>query len=200
MYAGLCCWFQQAPVMAHSPPVNNPWIYLSDSPLPWTGTCSCLAPDSPQPLAAGVCLILNLNLTPPPILASLSLPSTLETTFDGSVTTEVSGRGMLNLSPRPNPALPWRLCPSSPRLQAGDAPSVGNGYAVVMRGSSSGMVSPEDGRYLRSRQTPGQESNTMCDLSDKMEELEGVTIETTGYMSDGDVLGKNIHMDKVTSG
>uniref|UniRef100_A0A673ZRF0 Neuron navigator 2 n=1 Tax=Salmo trutta TaxID=8032 RepID=A0A673ZRF0_SALTR len=125
---------------------------------------------------------------------------TLETTFNSSVTTEISGRGMLNLSPRPNPALPWRLCPSSPRLQAGDAPSVGNGYAVVMRGSSSGMVSPEDGRYLRSRQTPGQESNTMCDLSDKMEELEGVTIETTGYMSDGDVLGKNIHMDKVTSG
>nr|XP_046202374.1 neuron navigator 2-like isoform X4 [Oncorhynchus gorbuscha] len=126
--------------------------------------------------------------------------STLETTFDISVTTEISGRGMLNLSPRPNPALPWRLCPSSPRLQAGDAPSVGNGYAVVMRGSSSGMVSPEDGRYLRSRQTPGQESNTVCDLSDKMEELEGVAIETTGYMSDGDVLGKNIHMDKVTSG
>uniref|UniRef100_A0A8C7NJM4 Neuron navigator 2b n=1 Tax=Oncorhynchus mykiss TaxID=8022 RepID=A0A8C7NJM4_ONCMY len=126
--------------------------------------------------------------------------STLETTFDSSVTTEISGRGMLNLSPHPNPALPWRLCPSSPRLQAGDAPSVGNGYAVVMRGSSSGMVSPEDGRYLRSRQTPGQESNTVCDLSDKMEELEGVAIETTGYMSDGDVLGKNIHMDKVTSG
>uniref|UniRef100_A0A8C8GF51 AAA+ ATPase domain-containing protein n=1 Tax=Oncorhynchus tshawytscha TaxID=74940 RepID=A0A8C8GF51_ONCTS len=126
--------------------------------------------------------------------------STLETTFDSSVTTEISGRGMLNLSPRPNPALPWRLCPSSPRLQAGDAPSVGNGYAVVMRGSSSGMVSPEDGRYLRSRQTPGQESNTVYDLSDKMEELEGVAIETTGYMSDGDVLGKNIHMDEVTSG
>ncbi|XP_035645875.1 neuron navigator 2-like isoform X2 [Oncorhynchus keta] len=126
--------------------------------------------------------------------------STLETTFDSSVTTEISGRGMLNLSPRPNPALPWRLCPSSPRLQAGDAPSVGNGYAVVMRGSSIGMVSPEDGRYLRSRQTPGQESNTVCDLSDKMEELEGVAIETTGYMSDGDVLGKNIHMDKVSSG
>uniref|UniRef100_A0A8C7HMV5 Neuron navigator 2 n=1 Tax=Oncorhynchus kisutch TaxID=8019 RepID=A0A8C7HMV5_ONCKI len=126
--------------------------------------------------------------------------STLETTFDSSVTTEISGRGMLNLSPRPNPALPWRLCPSSPRLQAGDAPSVGNGYAVVMRSSSSGMVSPEDGRYLRSRQTPGQESNTVCDLSDKMEELEGIAIETTGYMSDGDVLGKNIHMDKVTSG
>uniref|UniRef100_A0A4W5K910 Neuron navigator 2 n=1 Tax=Hucho hucho TaxID=62062 RepID=A0A4W5K910_9TELE len=120
--------------------------------------------------------------------------STLETTFDSSVTTEISGRGMLNLSPRPNPALTWRLCPSSPRLQAGDAPS------VATRGSSSGMVSPEDGRYLRSRQTPGQESNTVCDLSDKMEELEGVAIETTGYMSDGDVLGKNIHMDKVTSG
>lgn len=188
--------------MAHSPPVNNPWIYLSDSPLPWTGTCSCLAPDSPQPLAAGVCLILNLNLTPPPILASLSLPSTLETTFDCSVTTEVSGRGMLNLSPRPNPALPWRLGPTSPRLQAGDAPSVGNGYEVATRGSASRMVSPESGRYLRGGQTPGQESNSVCDLDppDKMEELEGIAMETTGYMSDGDVLGRNLRMDKVSSG
>ncbi|XP_041693824.2 neuron navigator 2 isoform X3 [Coregonus clupeaformis] len=126
--------------------------------------------------------------------------STLETTFDSSVTSEISIRGMLNLSPRPNPVLPWRLGPSSPRLQAGDAPSVGNGYTVVTRGSASGMVSPEGGRYLRSRQTPGQESNSVCDLSDKMEELEGIAIETTGYMSDGDVIGKNIHMDKVTSG
>uniref|UniRef100_A0A4W5NQL4 Neuron navigator 2 n=1 Tax=Hucho hucho TaxID=62062 RepID=A0A4W5NQL4_9TELE len=128
--------------------------------------------------------------------------STLETTFDGSVTTEVSGRGMLNLSPRPNPALPWRLGPSSPRLQAGDAPSVGNGYEVATRGSASRMVSPESGRYLRSRQTPGQESNSVCDLDlpDKMEELEGITMETTGYMSDGDVLGKNLRMDKVSSG
>ncbi|KAK6319931.1 hypothetical protein J4Q44_G00090380 [Coregonus suidteri] len=128
--------------------------------------------------------------------------STLETTFDSSITTEVSGRGMLNLSPRPNPALPWRLGPSSPRLQAGDAPSVGNGYKVVTRGSASRMVSPEGGRYLRSRQTPEQESNSVCDLDlpDKMEELEGIVMETTGYMSDGDLLGKNLCMDKVSSG
>uniref|UniRef100_A0A674A5S6 Neuron navigator 2 n=1 Tax=Salmo trutta TaxID=8032 RepID=A0A674A5S6_SALTR len=128
--------------------------------------------------------------------------STLETTFDGSVTTEVSGRGMLNLSPRPNPALPWRLGPTSPRLQAGDAPSVGNGYEVATRGSASRMVSPESGRYLRGGQTPGQESNSVCDLDtpDKMEELEGIAMETTGYMSDGDVLGRNLRMDKVSSG
>uniref|UniRef100_A0A8C7L776 Neuron navigator 2 n=1 Tax=Oncorhynchus kisutch TaxID=8019 RepID=A0A8C7L776_ONCKI len=128
--------------------------------------------------------------------------STLETTFDGSVTTEVSGRGMLNLSPRPNPALPWRLGPSSPRLQAGDAPSVGNGYEVATRDSASRMVSPESGRYLRGWQTPGQERNSVCDLDppDKMEELEGIAMETMGYMSDGDVLGKNLRMDKVSSG
>ncbi|XP_036834618.1 neuron navigator 2 isoform X3 [Oncorhynchus mykiss] len=128
--------------------------------------------------------------------------STLETTFDGSVTTEVSGRGMLNLSPRPNPALPWRLGPSSPRLQAGDAPSVGNGYEVATRDSASRMVSPESGRYLRGGQTPGQERNSVCDLDppDKTEELEGIAMETMGYMSDGDVLGKNLRMDKVSSG
>uniref|UniRef100_A0A8C7LZ05 Neuron navigator 2b n=1 Tax=Oncorhynchus mykiss TaxID=8022 RepID=A0A8C7LZ05_ONCMY len=126
--------------------------------------------------------------------------STLETTFDGSVTTEVSGRGMLNLSPRPNPALPWRLGPSSPRLQAGDAPSVGNGYEVATRDSASRMVSPESGRYLRGGQTPGQERNSVCDLDppDKTEELEGIAMETMGYMSDGDVLGKNLRMDKVS--
>lgn len=41
------------------------------------------------------------------------------------------------------------------------------------------------------------------DISDKGSDeidLEGITMDATGYMSDGDVLGKNIRADDITSG
>ncbi|KAM6961918.1 neuron navigator 3 isoform 9-T9 [Tautogolabrus adspersus] len=71
--------------------------------------------------------------------------STLETTFDTTVTTEVNGRGLPALTTRSSP-MAWRLGQSqTPRLQAGDAPSMPSSYAAP-RGSttSSGTTT---GRY-----------------------------------------------------
>ncbi|XP_042609495.1 neuron navigator 2-like isoform X5 [Cyprinus carpio] len=118
--------------------------------------------------------------------------STLETTFDSTITTEINGRALLALSSRPASALPWRLGSSSPRLQAGDAPSPGS--AFVQHGSGCG-------RHTHRHQTCTH-NGVLCglELPEKVEELEGVAMETAGYMSDGDVLGKSMKMDAVTSG
>ncbi|XP_061466631.1 neuron navigator 2 isoform X3 [Rhineura floridana] len=131
--------------------------------------------------------------------------STLETTFDTNVTTEISGRSILSLTGRPTP-LSWRLGQSSPRLQAGDAPSVGNGYPP--RANVSRFINAESGRYMYSaplrRQLASRGSNVChVDISDKGGDeidLEGISMDATGYMSDGDVLGKNIRTDDITSG
>uniref|UniRef100_A0A9J8CW90 Neuron navigator 2b n=1 Tax=Cyprinus carpio carpio TaxID=630221 RepID=A0A9J8CW90_CYPCA len=118
--------------------------------------------------------------------------STLETTFDSTITTEINGRALLALSSRPASALPWRLGSSSPRLQAGDAPSPGS--AFVQHGSGCG-------RHTHRHQTC-MHNGVLCglELPEKVEELEGVAMETAGYMSDGDILGKSMKMDAVTSG
>ncbi|XP_062431942.1 neuron navigator 2 isoform X1 [Rhea pennata] len=131
--------------------------------------------------------------------------STLETTFDTNVTTEISGRSILSLTGRPTP-LSWRLGQSSPRLQAGDAPSMGNGYPP--RGNASRFINAESGRYMYSaplRRQLASRSSNVChvEISDKGSDeidLEGITMDATGYMSDGDVLGKNIRTDDITSG
>uniref|UniRef100_A0AAR2JP08 AAA+ ATPase domain-containing protein n=1 Tax=Pygocentrus nattereri TaxID=42514 RepID=A0AAR2JP08_PYGNA len=113
--------------------------------------------------------------------------STLETTFDTCVTTEINTRGLLALSPRPASTLPWRLGSSSPRLQAGDAPSLGTGYGQ------------HNGRF---RQKNSTNAADLCDLkvSNKVEDLEGIAVDATGYMSDGDVLGKSVRTGSATSG
>uniref|UniRef100_A0A673IR15 Neuron navigator 2b n=1 Tax=Sinocyclocheilus rhinocerous TaxID=307959 RepID=A0A673IR15_9TELE len=118
--------------------------------------------------------------------------STLETTFDSTVTTEINGRALLALSSHPASALPWRLGSSSPRLQAGDAPSSGNAFVQHDSGC---------GRHTHRHQTCTH-NGVLCglELSEKVEELEGVAMETAGYTSDGDVLGKSMKMDTVTSG
>ncbi|XP_029707486.1 neuron navigator 3 isoform X8 [Takifugu rubripes] len=71
--------------------------------------------------------------------------STLETTFDTTVTTEVNGRGLPALTTRSSP-MAWRLGQSqTPRLQAGDAPSMPSSYAPP-RGSTTGSGTTA-GRY-----------------------------------------------------
>ncbi|KAM9327927.1 neuron navigator 3 [Pholidichthys leucotaenia] len=81
--------------------------------------------------------------------------STLETTFDTTVTTEVNGRGLPALTARSSP-MSWRLGqPQTPRLQAGDAPSIPSGYAAPRAGpagpsTTAGRYSghPDPSRYL----------------------------------------------------
>ncbi|XP_064282294.1 neuron navigator 2 isoform X6 [Passer domesticus] len=149
----------------------------------------------------------NLEETMSSLRGTQITHSTLETTFDTNVTTEISGRSILSLTGRPTP-LSWRLGQSSPRLQAGDAPSMGNGYPP--RGNASRFVSAEPGaaRYLYSaplRRQLATRGSGVChvDIADKAGDdmdLEGIAMDATGYMSDGDVLGKNIRADDITSG
>ncbi|KAM9301882.1 neuron navigator 2 isoform 2-T2 [Gastrophryne carolinensis] len=146
----------------------------------------------------------NLEETMSSLRGTQLTHSTLETTFDGNVTTEISGRGLLGLASRPTP-LPWRLGQSSPRLQAGDAPSMGNGYPP--RASASRFISCEPpGRYMYSaplrRQLATRGNLGHGELSDKGDDMdmESVGVDATGYMSDGDVLSKNVRSDDITSG
>ncbi|XP_001505646.2 neuron navigator 2 isoform X6 [Ornithorhynchus anatinus] len=147
----------------------------------------------------------NLEETMSSLRGTQVTHSTLETTFDTNVTTEISGRSILSLTGRATP-LSWRLGQSSPRLQAGDAPSMGNGYPP--RANASRFINTESGRYVYSaplrRQLASRGSNVChVDIADKGGEdidLEGISMDATGYMSDGDVLGKNIRTDDITSG
>ncbi|XP_030056580.1 LOW QUALITY PROTEIN: neuron navigator 2 [Microcaecilia unicolor] len=147
----------------------------------------------------------NLEETMSSLRGTQVTHSTLETTFDTNVTTEISGRSILSLTGRPTP-LSWRLGQASPRLQAGDAPSVGNGYPP--RANASRFISAESSRYMYSaplRRQLASRGSTIChaDISDKGGEeieIESMNMDATGYMSDGDVLGKNIRTDDVTSG
>ncbi|XP_017282243.1 neuron navigator 2 isoform X2 [Kryptolebias marmoratus] len=159
----------------------------------------------------------NLEETMSSLRGTQVTHSTLETTFDGSVTTDINsgggsgcgannnsggGRSILSLTSARSSLSPWRLGQSSPRLQAGDAPSVGNGYG-------SRAVGGQGGRYLYPghlrRQLAGR-GGALCsvDLGDRAGEemeLEGSAMEVTGYMSDGDVLSKNVvRNEDVTSG
>uniref|UniRef100_A0A5F8GNS4 Neuron navigator 2 n=1 Tax=Monodelphis domestica TaxID=13616 RepID=A0A5F8GNS4_MONDO len=147
----------------------------------------------------------NLEETMSSLRGTQVTHSTLETTFDTNVTTEISGRSILSLTGRPTP-LSWRIGQSSPRLQAGDAPSMGNGYPP--RANASRFINTESGRYMYSaplrRQLASRGSNVChVDISDKGGDeidLESISMDATGYMSDGDVLGKNIRTDDITSG
>ncbi|XP_068163587.1 neuron navigator 3 isoform X2 [Antennarius striatus] len=82
--------------------------------------------------------------------------STLETTFDTTVTTEVNGRSLPALTARSSP-MAWRLGQSqqTPRLQAGDAPSMPSSYAsprasTTSAGTTTGRYSghADPSRYL----------------------------------------------------
>uniref|UniRef100_A0A4W4GAA9 AAA+ ATPase domain-containing protein n=1 Tax=Electrophorus electricus TaxID=8005 RepID=A0A4W4GAA9_ELEEL len=109
--------------------------------------------------------------------------STLETTFDNCITTDISGRGLLNLSPRPSSALSWRHGLSSPRLQAGDAALLGRGY-----GQRNAHCA-----HRHTSLTPADKLRDL-DVSNKVEELAGITTKTAGYM------GKLGRTDSATSG
>ncbi|XP_036399130.1 neuron navigator 2-like [Megalops cyprinoides] len=148
----------------------------------------------------------NLEETMSSLRGTQITHSTLETTFDSSITTEISGRGVLGLTPRPAP-LSWRLGQTSPRLQAGDAPSSGNGYPP--RANASRFVSCESGRFLYPgplrRQLAVRSSGVGmggADMADKADELdlEAISVDAPGYMSDGDVLSKNARASDIMSG
>uniref|UniRef100_A0A4W3IXW0 Neuron navigator 3 n=1 Tax=Callorhinchus milii TaxID=7868 RepID=A0A4W3IXW0_CALMI len=131
--------------------------------------------------------------------------STLETTFDSTVTTEVNGRSMAAVSSR-STSMSWRLGQTSPRLQAGDAPSLGTGYPP--RGNASRFIHPDTSRFMYTtplrRAAGSRPSNaSSMDIPEKGGsdlDMAPVDADLTGYMSDGDLLGKNMRSDDLNSG
>uniref|UniRef100_A0A3Q3W0G2 Neuron navigator 3 n=1 Tax=Mola mola TaxID=94237 RepID=A0A3Q3W0G2_MOLML len=121
------------------------------------------------------------------------LRQNLEETMSSLRGTQITHRSILSLTSSRPSLSSWRLGQSSPRLQAGDAPSMGNSYGG--RGAGS-----QGGRYLypgHLRRQLAARGGAICsvDLGDRAGEdidLDGISMEVTGYMSDGDVLSKNV--------
>ncbi|KAM4901454.1 neuron navigator 3 isoform 2-T2 [Sylvia borin] len=129
--------------------------------------------------------------------------STLETTFDSTVTTEVNGRSIPSLSSRSTPVT-WRLGQASPRLQAGDAPSLGAGYP---RSSAGRFIHTDPSRFmyttpLRRAAVSRLGNISQIDMSEKGAGDLDISSEADvgGYMSDGDILGKSLRTDDINSG
>ncbi|XP_029452992.1 neuron navigator 3 isoform X2 [Rhinatrema bivittatum] len=129
--------------------------------------------------------------------------STLETTFDSTVTTEVNGRSIPSLSGRSS-AVTWRLGQASPRLQAGDAPSLGTGYP---RSGASRFIHTDPSRFmyttpLRRAAISRLGNMSQMDMSEKgSSDLDmSPEVDVGGYMSDGDILGKGLRTDDINSG
>uniref|UniRef100_A0A8I5TIK5 Neuron navigator 3 n=1 Tax=Pongo abelii TaxID=9601 RepID=A0A8I5TIK5_PONAB len=129
--------------------------------------------------------------------------STLETTFDSTVTTEVNGRTIPNLTSRPTP-MTWRLGQACPRLQAGDAPSLGAGYP---RSGTSRFIHTDPSRFmyttpLRRAAVSRLGNMSQIDMSEKASSDLDMSseVDVGGYMSDGDILGKSLRTDDINSG
>ncbi|KAK1906084.1 Neuron navigator 3 [Dissostichus eleginoides] len=88
----------------------------------------------------------NLEETMSSLRGTQITHSTIETTFDTTVTTEVNGRSLPALTTRSSP-MAWRLGQSqTPRLQAGDAPSMPGSYAAAPRATTT-SAGCTTGRY-----------------------------------------------------
>ncbi|XP_077090278.1 neuron navigator 3 isoform X11 [Siphateles boraxobius] len=123
--------------------------------------------------------------------------STLETTFDTTVTTEVNGRGLPALSSRSSP-MSWRLAQgSNPRLQAGDAPSFtpprSSAGTTGRYGDSSRLLYTAPLRRAAASGVRGSEPGEKGGVSEA-----GPEVDVTGYGSDGDILAKNVHSDDIS--
>lgn len=134
---------------------------------------------------------------------SILFGSTLETTFDSTVTTEVNGRSIPSLTSRSTPVT-WRLGQASPRLQAGDAPSLGAGYP---RSGASRFIHTDPSRFmyttpLRRAAVSRLGNISQIDMSEKGGgDLDmSSEVDVGGYMSDGDILGKSLRTDDINSG
>lgn len=145
---------------------------------------------------AGVCQ--SLTLTPTPTLTQAPHPrSSLEMTcYDSD---EANPRSVSSLSNRSSP-LSWRYGQSSPRLQAGDAPSVGG--SCRSEGTPSWYTHGERAHY--SHTMPMRSPSKLSHISrlELVEALDSDDVELkSGYMSDSDLMGKTLtEDDDITTG
>ncbi|KAM5170954.1 neuron navigator 3 isoform 2-T2 [Mantella aurantiaca] len=129
--------------------------------------------------------------------------STLETTFDSTVTTEVSGRSLPSLTSRSS-AVTWRLGQASPRLQAGDAPSF---VGAFPRSNAGRLIHTDPSRFMYTTPLRRAAVSRLANLS-QVEICEkgnhdldmSAEVDVGGYMSDGDILGKSLRADDINSG
>lgn len=116
----------------------------------------------------------------------ICLSSCLDNSNMGYDSDETNARSISSLSNRSSP-LSWRHGQSSPRLQAGDAPSSVVGY----QGSKA------DSQYT-AHTMPARCSSRLSTMS-RTEVMEGLDVDDTdfksGYLSDSDLLGKSLPDD-----
>lgn len=112
---------------------------------------------------------------------------------------EANPRSVSSLSNRSSP-LSWRYGQSSPRLQAGDAPSVGG--TCRSEGTPSWYTHGERAHY--SHTMPMRSPSKLSHISrlELVEALDSDDVELkSGYMSDSDLMGKTLtEDDDITTG
>ncbi|XP_010722365.1 neuron navigator 1-like [Meleagris gallopavo] len=139
----------------------------------------------------------NLEETMSSLRGSQVSHSSLEMTcYDSD---EANPRSVSSLSNRSSP-LSWRYGQSSPRLQAGDAPSVGGGCRS--EGTPGWYMHGERAHY--SHTMPMRSPSKLSHISrlELVEALDGDDVELkSGYMSDSDLMGKTLtEDDDITTG
>lgn len=112
---------------------------------------------------------------------------------------EANPRSVSSLSNRSSP-LSWRYGQSSPRLQAGDAPSVGG--SCRSEGTPGWYMHGERAHY--SHTMPMRSPSKLSHISrlELVEALDSDDVELkSGYMSDSDLMGKTLtEDDDITTG
>ncbi|XP_071349068.1 neuron navigator 1 isoform X3 [Trachinotus anak] len=151
--------------------------------------CDDLDPESQRKRTVQNVLDLRQNLedTMSSLRGSQLSHSCLESSNVGYDSDETNARSISSLSNRSSP-LSWRHGQSSPRLQAGDAPSAtGGGY----QGSKTGS-------QYTAHTMPARCSSRLSSTS-RIELIEGLDVDDadlkSGYLSDSDLLGKSLPDD-----
>lgn len=109
----------------------------------------------------------------------------------------MNGRGLPALSSRSS-AMAWRLGQSSsPRLQAGDAPSYAPPRSTASTtgryGDPSRLLYTAPLRRTAASGVRGSEPGEKGGISEV-----GPEVDVTGYGSDGEILAKNVHVDDIS--
>ncbi|XP_041051668.1 neuron navigator 1-like isoform X1 [Carcharodon carcharias] len=146
----------------------------------------------------------NLEDTMSSLRGSQITHSALDTAFDSDISAEVNARGRGTSSSNRSSPLSWRYGQASPRLQAGDAPSVGSG---CQPGGNSGWFVRGDASHY-SHTMPMRSSSKPCNIShldlESLDaddvDLKSISADMSGYMSDSDLLGKTMNDDDITTG
>ncbi|XP_058130934.1 neuron navigator 1 isoform X7 [Dasypus novemcinctus] len=160
---------------------------------------SCTDPESQRKRTVQNVLDLRQNLeeTMSSLRGSQVTHSSLEMTcYDSD---DANPRSMSSLSNRSSP-LSWRYGQSSPRLQAGDAPSVGG--SCRSEGPPAWSLHGERAHY--SHTMPMRSPSKLSHISrlELVESLDSDEVDLkSGYMSDSDLMGKTMtEDDDITTG